>query len=346
MSIKQTIIELAEKKKRLQTSDVQTVTKNEYTRQYVVQNLKDLTKSGKLVRFGAGAGTFYTLPENVMLLNNKMKKKLKNKNLKEHEIYFDFEKKLHLKDTLDENIYSIFTYAFSEMLNNAIEHSLSKDIEVAYYDDKEDLSFEIRDYGIGAFRNVMEKHDLKSEIEAIQDILKGKTTTNPEAHSGQGIFFTSKIADLFIIDSYDYRLRVDNSIPDIFIEQISPSIRGTKVLFTISVDSEKHLSNVFSEYQTDSEGYDFDKTKILVKLYTMGTVYVSRSQARRILVGLDKYKHIILDFENVPTVGQAFADEIFRVFKLRHPNIDVEPVNMEETVKFMVRRAQQSAENA
>ncbi|NCO12732.1 STAS-like domain-containing protein [Candidatus Pacearchaeota archaeon] len=337
MTLKELILEMASSKKKLQTSDIQKRS-NEFTRQYIVQNLKDLTENGTLVRFGAGAGTFYTLPKNVMSLNNKLRKRLKNKDLKEHEIYFDFEKKLHLKETLDENVYSIFTYSFSEMLNNAIEHSESEEIEVTYYDSKKDLSFEIRDFGIGAFKNVMNKHNLRSEIEAIQDILKGKTTTNPVAHSGQGIFFTSKIADLFIIESYGYRLRIDNTIPDTFIEEISPVIKGTKVIFTINADSEKHLSDVFSSYQTDPDGYDFDKTQILVKLYTMGTVYVSRSQARRILVGLEKYKHIVLDFQNVPTIGQAFADEIFRVFKSRHPDIEIEPINMTETVEFMVKR--------
>ncbi len=337
MTIKSLILKIADKKKKMQTSDIQRKT-NEYTRQYIVQNLKELTNSGQLVRFGAGAGTFYTLPENVMSLNNKLKKRLKNKNLKEHEIYFHFEQKLHLKETLDENVYSIFTYAFSEMLNNAIEHSESENIEVSYFDSKKNISFEIRDFGIGAFKNVQHKHKLKSELEAIQDILKGKTTTNPKAHSGQGIFFTSKIADLFILESYGYRLRIDNGIPDTFIEKVSPSARGTKVNFTISANSEKHLSDVFSAYQTDPDGYDFDKTRILVKLYTLGTVYVSRSQARRILASLEKYKHIVLDFQNVPTIGQAFADEIFRVFQTRHPDIVIEPVNMVETVEFMVKR--------
>jgi len=72
----------------------------------------------------------------------------------------------------------------------------------------------------------------------------------------------------------------------------------------------------------------------------MGTVYISRSQARRILVGLEKFKKIILDFDRVPNAGQAFADEIFRVFQSRHPNISIEPINMSETVGFMVKRVE------
>lgn len=339
MTIQEEILNLAKKNNRVKTAEIQKITEDKYSRQYLIKILNQLVTDEKLVRFGGGPGTFYALPENIMALNNKLTKRLKNINLKEHEIYFDFEEKLHLKETLNENVYSIFSYSFSEMLNNAIEHSESAEIKITYLDDKETLAFIIRDYGIGAFKNVMNKHNLVSELEAIQDILKGKTTTNPQAHSGQGIFFTSKIADLFILESFGYRLRVDNSIPDTFIEKIDPEIKGTKVTFSIKTNSNKHLSDLFKEYQSDPLGYDFDKTKIMVKLYTMGTVYISRSQARRILVNLDKYKHITLDFEGVPTVGQAFADEIFRVFKEKNPGIEIEPIHMSETVEFMIKRA-------
>ena len=71
----------------------------------------------------------------------------------------------------------------------------------------------------------------------------------------------------------------------------------------------------------------------------MGTIYVSRSQARRILSGLEKFNSIMLDFEHVPTVGQAFADEIFRVFKNKHPKIQIDIENTNEAVRFMVERA-------
>jgi hypothetical protein len=42
---------------------------------------------------------------------------------------------------------------------------------------------------------------LKNHLEAIQDLLKGKQTTMPKSHSGEGIFFTSKIADNLTISS-------------------------------------------------------------------------------------------------------------------------------------------------
>lgn len=65
---------------------------------------------------------------------------------------------------------------------------------------------------------------------------------------------------------------------------------------------------------------------------------VSRSEAREILENFVQFEEVILDFDKVPTVGQAFADEIFRVFKNKHPKIKIVPANMNESVEFMVKR--------
>ena len=239
-----------------------------------------------------------------------------------------------------ENIQIIIRYAFSEILNNAIEHSNSKNIDVKIAEDHKVIRFIVSDFGIGVFRNVMKKRKLKSPFEAMQDLLKGKTTTAPKAHSGEGIFFTSKVADYFILESFGKKMHVDNKIDDIFFENQKPSKKGTRVTFSISKNSKRLLSSVFQKFQTKPGSYAFDKTEIRVRLFTMGTIYVSRSQARRILSGLEKFNTIMLDFDHVPTVGQAFADEIFRVFKHKHPEIHIDTENMNEAVNFMVKRSQ------
>lgn len=219
------------------------------------------------------------------------------------------------------------------MLNNAIEHSQSEWIEIKIEKNEEYLSFEVRDFGIGVYKNVMNKRKLNSELEAIQDLLKGKVTTQPQSHSGEGIFFSSKSGDLYYLDSYGYRLFVNNEIEDVFIEGIN-SVRGTRVTFKIKLNSSRHLNDLFNKYQAESESYAFDKTEVLIKLYKMGTIHVSRSQARRVLSGLDKFKKVVFDFDSVPTVSQAFAK--------KHPSMDLTPVNMNETVEFMVKRVDSS----
>ena len=76
-----------------------------------------------------------------------------------------------------------------------------------------------------------------------------------------------------------------------------------------------------------------------IKLYKMDSEYISRSQARRILSGLYKFKTVILDFKGVETVGQGFADEVFRVWKLNYPDISIIPNNANENINFMINRA-------
>jgi hypothetical protein len=107
------------------------------------------------------------------------------------------------------------------------------------------------------------------------------------------------------------------------------------VSFTIRLDLEKTLTDVFNKYSDDS--FEFSKTSVKVKLFREGVEYMSRSQARRIAVGLEKFKVVELDFNGVETIGQAFADEIFRVWHAQHPDIRIVPVNAGENVIFMIK---------
>ncbi len=173
-------------------------------------------------------------------------------------------------------------------------------------------------------------------MESIQDLMKGKQTTAPEAHSGEGIFFTSKAADMLNIKSSDKKLIFDNLIGDIFVEN-GKNFAGTKVTFNINANSPTQLDAIFRQY-TD-ESFEFSKTSVTVNLYKMGSEHISRSQARRVLSGLDGFKTVTLDFKGVSTIGQGFADEVFRIWKKRYPNITIIPKNANENVEFMIKRA-------
>jgi len=331
------ILELTIKHGSLRSKEVVEVFK--ITRQQAAVYLRKLVNEGKLVKVGSTKSAFYMPADGHLPVSQKLSLQLKNSDLKEHEILQKVRDSFHpLKHSRD-NVRSIFDYAFSEMLNNAIEHSRSERITIDVSADAKDVMFTIRDWGIGVFRNVMEERGLKNELEAIQDLLKGKTTTAPRAHSGEGIFFTSKTADLFVLESFGWRLRIDNTLPDVFIEPLQESVKGTKVIFSVPISTNRHISDVFNAFTSKNGDKTFSRTEIRVRLFTTGTVYVSRSQARRILTGLDKFKTIVLDFQGVPTVGQAFADEIFRVFRAKHPSIRIEAVRENEAVRFMIDHA-------
>jgi len=339
MEIEDLILEYASSVTKFRTSDLFKALNGKYSRAWLVRKLKKLNENGRIIKAGGGAYVYYAHPSYEGVLFEKFKRKLNNENLTEHEVLESLFKQAPFLLKLKDNVRSIFDYAFSEMLNNAIEHSQSKDIEIEVSKFNNYLTFVVRDFGIGIFRNVMKKRNLKSELEAIQDLLKGKLTTEPHSHSGEGVFFTSKVADVFIEESFNYKLKIDNSINDIFVEDIK-RIKGTKVTFKISLDSGRHISDIFKAYQSEPDSYAFDKTEVHVKLYRMGTIHVSRSQARRVLLDLEKFKKVLIDFDGVPTIGQAFADEVFRVFVQNHPEIEIIPINMNETVRFMVERVE------
>lgn len=315
------------------------------SRQRAFQLLAKLAHQGKVISTGERRGRRYGTPNVSFEVRDRFDLVLENKNLKEHEVLMDIRDRFIPLKLASENVKSIFDYAFSEMLNNAIEHSGSKRITVsivtsghATNGSPSQFSFIVRDYGIGAFRNLMKKRRLSSELEAMQDVLKGKVTTAPEAHSGQGIFFTSKSADRFSLRSYGWEMRVDNNVPDIFFLADDVPVDGTEVRFDIDYRSPRHLIDVFRAFESEDGSQDFDRTEVHVRLFIHGTIHVSRSQARRVLVGLDKFKRVTLDFDRVPTIGQAFADEIFRVFHLKFPHVRIQVVNANEAVKFMIDR--------
>ncbi|MFH1178299.1 MAG: DUF4325 domain-containing protein [bacterium] len=333
------IIRVARAKKKIKSSDV--VALFGVSRQYAVALINDLVAKDMLIKVGSTSAAYYLLPESVNEKGSfptKIGKRIKNYKLQEHEIYADILAQYPPIGLLPENIKSILNYSFSEMVNNAIEHSKSKYIEVEMSVQNRKLNFTVNDFGIGVFRNVMYERGLKTEIEAIQDLLKGKTTTMPKSHSGQGIFFTSKAADVFTLESYGYILVINNKTRELFYKKRPALKRGTRVVFTIDIKSNRHLSVLFREFSVGTD-FAFNKTEIRVKLYSSGDgVHISRSQARRILDGLDKFDSIILDFDKVPMIGQAFSDEIFRVFKEKHPHIEIQPTNMNDVVRFMVER--------
>jgi anti-sigma regulatory factor (Ser/Thr protein kinase) len=229
----------------------------------------------------------------------------------------------------------VFQYGFTEMLNNAIEHSGSRDIEVSFEAIPRGLAFEIIDHGRGAFANLRRTLHLDSDLDALQELSKGKVTTLPAGHTGEGIFFTSKVADRFVLESGRLRWSVDNVRNDVAVGEV-PVRRGTRVRFEASLRPRRKLAAVFAAY---TEDYQFRKTRVVVKLFALGSEFISRSEARRVTNGLERFGEAILDFRKVEEVGQGFADEVFRVWAAAHPETRLTPVNMNRGVTFMIERA-------
>ena len=338
MDIRKVILNLLKKKKQLKVADVIKVTG--FSRAYISRIFQELRQENRVVLVGKANRAQYVLAsvkeiEKAQRKILNVRRTLINKNLSEDVVLDKIKRESGIFFGLRQNISHILDYAFTEMLNNAIEHSGSKKIIIKMQRDSKNINFEVIDRGVGIFNHIMRKRGLKNELEAIQDLLKGKQTTVPKAHTGEGVFFTSKAVDLLIIKGSNKKLIIDNRIDDIFIKDIK-KIKGTEVICKISLNSLKDLSAIFREYA--GENFKFDKTRVTIKLFETGRSYISRSQARRVLFGLEKFKVIILDFKNIEAIGQGFADEVFRVWQKRNPNMQIIDKNYNENIEFMIKR--------
>ena len=73
---------------------------------------------------------------------------------------------------------------------------------------------------------------------------------------------------------------------------------------------------------------------------------ISRTEARSLLADAEKFDTIILDFDCIPFVGQAFVDEIYRVFQHKYPNIRIKEENVSKDAHFMIQRAKNEAKKS
>lgn len=338
MDIKQLILAKIRQRGQIKSSVI--VKQSGFSRGYINRFFQELVNEGRIIILGKANKTVYILAENKAVKHAKKQileynKALKNTSLNEDIILGDIKNQSGVFIDVPKNITDIVDFSFLEMLNNAIEHSQSKKILVKLKNKKETLDFWVIDYGVGIFNSIRKKFNLPDDLTAIEHLLKGKQTTNPEQHTGQGIFFTSKMASVFTIISGQKRLRFIKALDDIFIDNIK-LFSGTKIFFSIKKDSKTLAKKIFDEFS--NEEFEFSKTKILIKLSKNSQGLISRSEARRIMFGLDKFKEIVLDFRGVETIGQGFCDEIFRVWQNKYPEIKISYINANENVEFMARR--------
>ena len=306
------------------------------SRTTVHRHLNRLLRDGEIIKTGTTRQTLYFLKSEK---NKEVVVSLKD-GVTEDKVW----KENFLKDfeTLPKNVRDICEYGFLVMLNNAIDHSEGTKVSIDTEWASNSIKIKIYDDGIGIFRKIKNALNLEDERESALHLSKGKFTTDPDNHTGEGIFFTSRAFDNFHILSKGLSYIRENWDQDWFVEAAECSkIKGTGLEMTISLDSKRKIQEVYAECQhEDSEGIQkFDKTHIMVMLSKLGDErYVSRSQARRICLGLEKFKHVILDFKDISTVGQGFVDEVFRVFQFKYPKIKIEYTKANDDVQFMIKR--------
>ncbi len=242
--------------------------------------------------------------------------------------------------SMPDNVLNIWHYGFTEMFNNAIDHSGGSEIVVQIRKTAINTEILLRDDGLGIFKKIQMALNLLDERHALLELSKGKLTTDPNHHSGQGIFFTSRMVDSYDILSGGVHFSHQFEQAEDWILENSNFASGTTVWMKLDNHTARTAKKIFDQY-TSGDDYGFSKTIVPVKLAQYGNdKLVSRSEAKRLLARIELFENVILDFTNIDSIGQAFADEIFRVFVLQHPNIKLESAHANTEVKQMIKRAQ------
>jgi len=251
-------------------------------------------------------------------------------------------KKFKLRD----NVLDICNYGFTEILNNVIDHSESSIVRVHIYVDAISVQLHIVDFGVGIFQKIQRDFDLNDPRHALLELSKGKLTSDRSKHSGEGIFFTSRMFDKFSINSGELFFTRINKAHDFLIEvEESNEFRGTYVRMCISKNATQTTKEIFDRYASEHDDHGFTKTHVPISL----TKYdddqlISRSAAKRLLARFNDFKEVWLDFKGVQTIGQAFADEIFRVYAMDHPDVQILFTDANNDVLRMINRAKGALE--
>jgi len=313
-----------------------TAVKFSVSRQAVLKHINKLIEENQLAVTGNTRDRAYSLkPIAVLSLE------LPLENLEEDIVWRERVSPL-LKDAPD-NINRICYYGFTEMLNNAIDHSNGQRVKITVERGLKDIQLTVADDGMGIFNKIQKEFGLHDILHAILELSKGKITTDPKRHTGEGIFFSSRIFDEFSITSGNLHFahfskpeNIEGS--DWLIENKTDTINGTKIYMKIGLIASRTTKKVFDYYSDDDFG--FTKTNVPVFLAQYGEEnLISRSQAKRLLTRFDRFKEIVLDFQDVESIGQAFSDEIFRVFQNEHPHINLSVIHANEQVAKMIKRA-------
>jgi hypothetical protein len=244
------------------------------------------------------------------------------------------------------NVKNLAQTVFTEILNNALDHSEASEIAMGLHVDEDTLQMYVADNGVGIFDKIASVSRAFDRRLALLELSKGKFTSASQGHSGMGIFVSSRMMDGFAIESH--QLRFD---PHEARNPLAPfgwfdphklfasGAASTSVRMSISTDSTRQAGDVYLKFFEPQEvgGSAFHTTEIPVRLARLSSELVSRSQAKWVMDRATQFRTVILDFEGVHHVGQAFIDEIFRVFALAHPEVTLKTINLEPPLEQLVR---------
>ena len=213
--------------------------KFDLTRQSIHKHLSWLVDNDYLTAAGATRSRVYRPGEHRVFQNTYPLKGLDEHVVHQRDFSFIFQ-------DLPDNISEICDYGFTEMVNNAIDHSEGTSVYILAERTKASVTIRIHDDGEGIFLRIARLLNLHDPRESLLELSKGKLTTDPEHHTGEGIFFTSRAFDTFIIRSGDLAFDHRGSKDD-FLFHIDSDTHGTLVYMEIGRDCQTSLGRIFPD---------------------------------------------------------------------------------------------------
>jgi anti-sigma regulatory factor (Ser/Thr protein kinase) len=231
-------------------------------------------------------------------------------------------------------------HAFTELLNNAIDHSGGSEVTVSMRQTATQMQLLVSDNGCGVFGRIAEHFDITEPRLAMLELSKGKLTSLPERHSGHGLFFTSRLADVFDLHANGAAFQHREWESQQWCDGRSLgrlASRGTSIYMAIMLDTPRTLASVLRQHSADGQSCAFERTHVPLQLLcSHGVELISRADARRVVSRLAAFNIAEIDFSGVHDVGHGFADELFRVFRRQQPVLQLVPVGMAPRVAQMV----------
>jgi anti-sigma regulatory factor (Ser/Thr protein kinase) len=228
-------------------------------------------------------------------------------------------------------------HAFTELLNNAIDHSGGSEVTVSMRQTATQMQLLVSDDGCGVFGRIAEHFDITEPRLAMLELSKGKLTSLPDRHSGHGLFFTSRLADVFDLHANGAAFQHREWESERWRDGRPLARTGTSIYLAIALDTSRSLADVLRQHSADGQSFAFERTHVPLQLLrSSGAELVSRADARRVVSGLSPFNVAEIDFSGVPDIGHGFADELFRVFTRQHPVLQLLPIGMAPRVAQMV----------
>lgn len=242
---------------------------------------------------------------------------------------------------MPKNVRQMLQHAFTELLNNAIDHSEGQFVTVSMRQTPAHVQLLVSDDGRGLFDKIREGFEIDDPAMAMLELSKGKLTSAPERHTGRGLYFTSRLADIFDLHANTVAFQHREWDPRSWKQgRAVRQQQGSAIFLAIALDTTRTLDEVMRSASLDAQNYSIERTTLPLRLIVNeDTGLESRAQARRVAARLTEFKQAELDFTGIEHIGQGFADELFRVFGRHQSAVQLVVKNAAPRVTAMIELA-------